>query len=91
MKQLKPMKLSNGQETWMRAEEFKAARLELGLTLRQWGINLGYNDTKNMRNHIQHIETGLKPVRKVHVLLIQCYLKGCRPDTYLDNKGLPVD
>lgn len=85
MKQLKPMKLSNGKETFMLATEFRAARKSMGLTLREWGINLGYNDTKNMRNHIQQMESGLKPVRKVHVLLIQSYLSGFRPESWVGD------
>lgn len=77
--------LKTGKISYMRAEEFKAARKEIGLSQREWGIWLGYNNTENMRGHINQMESGLKPVRKVHALLIQAYLNGYRPNMDLDQ------
>lgn len=66
----------------MSAEEFKSARLNLGFTQHTWGLLIGYNDRKYLRNHINQIESGVKPVRKVQALLIKAYINGYRPNDW---------
>lgn len=44
------------------AERFKAGRLKLGLSQREYGVELGYPDSPNLRNQIDKMERGIRAV-----------------------------
>lgn len=63
----------------MTPADFKKARETLGLTGHQFGILLGYEDSKNLRTQIHKMETGDRPIRGAQARLVTAYLEGYRP------------
>lgn len=63
----------------MSPEQFKQARQTLGLTLHDFGLMLGYEDSPHLRSQVHKMETGDKPVRPAQARLTEAYLAGYRP------------
>lgn len=59
-------------------EEFKAARLTLGLSQSQLADMLGYHG-KNKRKIIDDLETGVKDIFEPQARMVRAFLEGYRP------------
>lgn len=62
----------------MTPEEFKEARLTLGLTLEEMGAMLGYSGA-HVRAQVYKMEAGERDVREAQARLVRAYLDGYRP------------
>lgn len=65
----------------MTPDGMKAARHQLGLSLTQMGAMLGY-EGKQVRQQVDDLETGRRPIRGPQRRLVEAYLRGYRPDDW---------
>ena len=62
----------------MSPSQLKEARRELGLTLDQMAIMLGYDGTQ-ARSQMHNLEAGRRELRPAQRRLMEAYLSGYRP------------
>ena len=67
----------------MTPEQFRSARLSLGLSSEQAAQMLGYGS----RSRISEIENGARNPGAAVVALMRAYLNGYRPDNWPDVEG----
>lgn len=65
----------------MTPQEFREARLSMGLTLTQAGQLLGYDGT-HVRQQVRRMEAGEKPIRPPQARLMRAYMEGYRPEDW---------
>lgn len=62
----------------MTPKQLTKARRQLGLSLEQMALMLGYNGAQ-CRSQIHHLETGRREIRPAQRRLVDAYLDGYRP------------
>lgn len=62
----------------MTPDQLHKARRELGLTLEQMALVLGY-DGASAKSQVQHMEKGRRPIMPAQRRLVTAYLSGYRP------------